>query len=336
MRPVVPGEQLCMASGGWFVSIEEQLGFPPGNAICYSGYRDGQSPDAGVYPSYEQVREDLHLLAPHWRLIRLYDCTRHAELVLDVIRRERLDLKVLLGGWLAGEVDNPQCPWGGRLDASQIRRNRQANCEEMERLARLARQHAETVVAVAAGNEATIDWTDHLVTPERVLEYVTWLRREVRQPVTFCENYVAWTTKLARLADVVDFISVHTYPVWEFRSLEGAMDYTRENWRSVVECYPGRPVVITEAGWTTCSNGRGISPANASPDLQAAYVPQLMAWSREAGVPTFVFEAFDEAWKGSSDPDEPEKHWGLFTHDRRPKPVVKRLFPGASFTPGSA
>jgi len=39
-----------------------------GRAICYSGYREGQGPDAGIFPSYQQVEEDLRLLARHWRL----------------------------------------------------------------------------------------------------------------------------------------------------------------------------------------------------------------------------------------------------------------------------
>ena len=37
----------------------------------------------------------------------------------------------------------------------------------------------------------------------------------------------------------------------------------------------------------------------------------------------FVFEAFDEPWKGSADPLEPEKHWGLFTVERQPKLAVE-------------
>jgi hypothetical protein len=47
----------------------------------------------------------------------------------------------------------------------------------------------------------------------------------------------------------------------------------------------------------------------------------------EGGVLGFVFEAFDEPWKGSPDPMEPEKHWGLFTVERRPKLVMEKLFP---------
>ena len=87
------------------------------------------------------------------------------------------------------------------------------------------------------------------------------------------------------------------------------------------------PVAITEAGWTTRSNGRGIEPTNASPELQARYYALLSQWAREEGVLTYVFEAFDEDWKGSDDPDEPEKHWGLFTIDRRPKPVMMEAYP---------
>ena len=127
-------------------------------------------------------------------------------------------------------------------------------------------------------------------------------------------------------ADVLEPV-VHTYPVWEFRTIDEAIEYTVENWRSVADRYPGKPVVITEAGWTTGSSGRGIRPENASPALQAAYVEALTRWSREQGVLTFVFEAFDEPWKGAADPLEPEKHWGLFTVDRRPKLAVQPLYP---------
>jgi hypothetical protein len=45
-------------------------------------------------------------------------------------------------------------------------------------------------------------------------------------------------------------------------------------------------------------------------------------------ITTFFFEAFDEVWKG--DPDNPagaEKHWGLFTADRKPKEVLQEKYP---------
>ena len=77
----------------------------------------------------------------------------------------------------------------------------------------------------------------------------------------------------------------------------------------------------------TSSNGRGIDPGNTSEDLQATYYADLTAWAEAEGILTFVFEAFDEPWKGSPDPLEPEKHWGLFTVDRRPKKVMQSMYP---------
>ncbi|NIV45509.1 MAG: hypothetical protein GWN46_01080, partial [Gammaproteobacteria bacterium] len=74
-----------------------------GPAIAYSGYRDGQSPKTGVLPSQDQVAEDLRILAKNWRLIRVYAADRHGEDVLEVIRREKIDLEVMLGIWLERE-----------------------------------------------------------------------------------------------------------------------------------------------------------------------------------------------------------------------------------------
>ena len=54
-------------------------------------------------PSQEQVAEDLRILARNWRLIRVYAADRHGEDVLEVIRREKIDLKVMLGIWLGRE-----------------------------------------------------------------------------------------------------------------------------------------------------------------------------------------------------------------------------------------
>jgi exo-beta-1,3-glucanase (GH17 family) len=294
------------------------LHLPTGNAICYSGYREGQSPDTRVYPSVAQIREDLHLLSRHWQLLRLYDCSPHAERVLHVIHEDRLPLRVMLGAYLGAETNNAGCPWGGTYVEEQLAANRHENAAEIGRLIALARQHEDIVFSVAVGNECTVDWTDHLVPVSQMVEYVRRVKAAVTQPVTFCENYVPWQGKLMPLAAELDFISVHTYPVWEYKHIHEALDYTKDNVASVARLYPGKPIVITEAGWCTNSNGRGMHAEHAVQELQAVYYADLMAWTRAEGLLCFVFEAFDEPWKGSPDPLEPEKHWGLFTVDRAP------------------
>ncbi|NNE07900.1 MAG: glycosyl hydrolase [Gemmatimonadetes bacterium] len=298
-----------------------------GNAVCYSGYREGQSPDDGVFPTHEEIREDLLILAKNWKYLRLYDSQTHAERTLDVIHREGLDFKVMLGMATAAEANNPKCPWGAEYDAKTLRANREANDAEVDRAIALANRYPNIVFSVSIGNEAVVEWTDHPVPVKSLLSRLSRLKAAIDQPVTFCENYVPWTDELELLADELDFLSVHTYPVWEYQSLDAALAHTQENYYSVADHYPGKPVVITEAGWTTASNGRGIEPANASEKLQAKYYEKLLAWTTKEKILTFVFEAFDEPWKGSHHPLEPEKHWGLFRVDRTPKLVMRETYP---------
>jgi len=39
----------------------------------------------------------------------------------------------------------------------------------------------------------------------------------------------------------------------------------------------------------------------------------------------FFFEAFDEPWKGGENSNEPEKNWGLFKIDRKPKKINLKI-----------
>jgi exo-beta-1,3-glucanase (GH17 family) len=310
------------------------LRLPSGNAICYSGYRRGQSPDDGRYPALDEIREDLRILRRHWRVLRLYDCSRHAERVLQVIRSDRLDFEVLLGAWLAAEVNNPASPSGVVLSEGELAANAAANDAEIERLVDLAERYDDVVFAVAVGSEATVEWTDHLVPIERMFRHVRRVKPGVVQPLTVCASDPSWLHELHDLAAELDFIALHVHPLRESRSVDEALAYTRESFHRVARRYPGKRVVISEAGWTTHSNGRVIRPENSTEELQARYFRELTDWARTEGILAFVFEAFDEPWKGSPDPLEPEKHWGLFTADRLPKQGVRAMYPELS--PGTA
>ena len=300
----------------------EAFSIDPGQAICYSGFRDGQRPGAGI-PTYEQVKEDLLILQNDWKYLRLFDCDEHAEVVLDVIRNEQLDFRIMLGAYIEAEMNNFNCPWGGGIYSRQeLDRNAYVNQGKIYKLIEFGNRYPDIISWLSVGNEACVDWTDHYVHEDKVLEYVNQVKSEAKQPVTFCENYEPWLSKLSKLAEAVDFISIHTYPVWEYKNIDEALDYTKENYYSVAEKYPDKPVVITEAGWTTHSNGKGIDPANVSEHYQKIYFEKLLKWVTEENILTFYFEAFDEAWKGSPEPMEPEKHWGLYRTDRTPKLVV--------------
>lgn len=297
---------------------------PPGNAICYSGFRQGQQP-GGIYPSYDEVKEDLLILQEDWSYIRLYDCDKHSITVLNAIEQEGLPFKVMLGAYIEAEMNNFGCPWGGGVyTQEQLIANQKSNAAKIEKLIQLANTYSDIVIASSVGNEACVDWTDHFVPVQQVIQYVQRVKSMTKQPVTFCENYVPWLVNLDALAEVVDFISIHTYPVWEYKHIHESIGYTKDNYYSVAHKYPHKPVIITEAGWSTNSNGRGINPEAVNEENQKTYVNDLLEWTTKESILTFVFEAFDEDWKGSPEPLEPEKHWGLFKIDRTPKLVMQK------------
>lgn len=303
----------------------EALNIKKADAICYSGFREGQHP-GGICPSYAEIKSDLILLQNQWKYLRLYDVDLHAETVLEVIRNEGLNFKVMLGVFISAESNNSQCPWNaGIYDESTLKLNANNNFLKIERLVSLCKEYDNIIFSVSVGNEACVDWTDHYVPEEKVLEYVRYAKRYTQKPVTYCDNYVPWLSKLKPLSEEVDFISIHIYPIWEYKHIDEALQYSKQNYYSVAKLYPDIPVIITEAGWATKANGRGIDPDNANERFQEIYYHQIKQWTDDEGILCFLFEAFDESWKGSDDPLDPEKHWGLFNINRKPKAVLKNL-----------
>lgn len=300
-------------------------GQPVARGISYSGYRPGQGPGWGE-PSYEQIREDLKLLARHWNVLRLYGSNQHSELILDVIAKENLPLKIMQGLWLTGEVNNPNSPWSWPMSPEQIEWNKQSNAAEVERAIVLAHKYPTIITAFGVGNEVMVDWTDHMVPLPALISYVKRLKENVPQLITVADNYLAWTHQPDDLVQELDFITVHSYPIWEKKPVDEAMAFTKENLETVAEHYPDIPLCIGEAGWTTGTSGVEIPPDLATEANQKLYFDEFTAWTEKEGLVGFFFSAFDEDWKGGSDPAEPEKHWGLFHKDRSPKEAVLGLF----------
>ena len=295
-------------------------------AVAYSGFREGQHPDRGdgaVNPSAEEILEDLQILVAHdFRLIRMYDSGDNTQMTLELIRQHDLPIKVLLGIWLDAEFSNHEgCPWLNEpIPEEKLAANVLKNAAEIERGIELAKRFDDVVVAVNVGNEALVEWNDHMVPLEQVIAYVRRVKAAIVQPVTVADNYEWWIRDGAPLAAEVDFLGVHTYPAWEEKTIDEALPFTIENLEGVREALPDKPIAILEAGWATVAIEFGERASEAN---QARYYQEMKQWATENKVTIFFFEAFDEPWKG--DPNNPlgaEKHWGLWNVDRTPKQVM--------------
>lgn len=294
-----------------------------GKAICYSGYREGQSPVYDEYPSYEQVKEDLLILEKDFDYIRMYDASLHAKTVCDVITNENIELKVMLGMDLLGEVSNPNCSWGGDYSVEQCAKHIEYNQKQLYDLIDLSNEYPSIVLAVSAGNESVPEWNENLVSPNRVLYFVKQLKKYTNAVVTYCDNYVYWTNILKEVAKEVDVISIHSYPVWVGVPVVEAVNTCIREYKLIDEMYPDKQVIITETGWPTNSNDGEIKKDVATEINQLFFNNEIDHYTELNNIPCFFFEAFDEPWKGSSNPNEPEKHWGYYYVNRLPKAIKK-------------
>lgn len=301
-------------------------------AICYSGFREGQHPDRGdgaVNPSYEETLEDLQILSKdsNFNLIRVYDSGENTQTILRVIKENNLNIKMMLGIWLKAEISNHEgCPWLTEPIPQEILdQNKIDNMKEIASGIRLANEYNDIIVAVAVGNEALVEWNDHMVPVEKIIEYVRKVKEEVEQEVTVADNFKWWALDGEELAAEVDFISIHVYPVWEGQDIETGLSYSIDNIQEVRDSLPEARIVITEAGWATTASEFG---ERASEEKQERYYNEIMNWADEMNYTLFFFEAYDEPWKGDpSNPIGAEKHWGLFKVDRTPKKVMQKLYP---------
>lgn len=291
--------------------------FEFGKAICYSGYRDGQSPTT-VCPTRSQIEEDLMILNDEgYTYLRMYDPNEHARLVLDVIKEKNLPMKCLLGVDSFAEKSNPNSAVGPLMYTDEeIAANVLRNDEEYERLIELVKEYDEQVIAVSIGNENTPEWGTRLVSEERLIKHADRLHEALDKPVTFCEGLNEWKS-LKKLSEHLDFLSVHSYPMHACILLENALEANKANYKEMCDMYPDKEIIFTEVGWTTRESSHMIK-GQGSIENQKNYITQLNAWLNEDKIIAFLFEAFDETWKAET-PDKGECNWGLHYMNRTKK-----------------
>jgi len=287
-----------------------------GNAISYGCYREGQAPGAKG-PSKAEILEDLDIISEHWNLIRVYNADDDSERLLEVIHEYNLPIKVMLGVWLSNEENKPE--------------TKKSNITNVLRCIELANKYPNTIAAVNVGNEVQVFWSWHKMNTENLIRYVRTVRNNTTLPVTIADDYNFWNKPESKtVAKELDFIVTHIYPLWNGKTLENALEWLDKNYREVQHNHPEKQLVLGEIGWATKYNadkkGDGeqgsLIKGEVSIKAQEQFLILLNNWINKNEITTFLFEAFDEPWKGggeNSESFEIEKNWGVFYTDRTPK-----------------
>ena len=257
--------------------------------FSYSPMRANENPLVQVYPTEQEIEEDLQLLSDKAYAIRTYSLDDVFEKIPEMAAK--YNLNVALGGW----IDK-------NLDKNEI---------EIQRLIRTANKN-RNVVRVIVGNEAVLRGD---VTVDQMISYLDRVRREVKKPVSTAEPWHVWV-KYTELADHVDYLAVHMLPYWEGIDMDVAVEYVVQNINALKLLFPNKPIVITEVGWP--SNGRTRRAAVASPSNEAMFLRRFLKRAEEEKYIYYVMEAFDQPWKQETE-GAVGAYWGVYDVNRRPK-----------------
>lgn len=174
--------------------------------------------------------------------------------------------------------------------------------------------------------------------------------------ITSSDDFASWggadesykTKDLEALINAVDYVSMHTYPYhnshynpnfWKIppsdealtdiekvnaamnRSLEFAKNQYNTVKNYVKSINLNKPIHIGETGWASSSDGfYGNEGSKASDEYkQALFYNSMRTWTAKEGISCFFFEAFDEIWKDSKNPNGSENHFGILTVDGKAK-----------------
>ncbi|MBF0324381.1 MAG: glycosyltransferase [Alphaproteobacteria bacterium] len=271
------------------------------NSVSFSPSRADDDPtvvrqmphlDETLLPTRAEIEEDLAMLAGKVGQVRTYSTLEGLDQVPELAAK--YGITALPGAW---------------LDERLARNER-----EIANIIRIVRDNPE-VDRIMIGNE---NLTLHRLTPEQMIRYIRRVRAAIPAHVRI-STAEAWSIWLEHpeVAQEVDFITIHTLPFWERVDISEALAFTQRMVHEVKAAYPDKPLFIGEVGWP--SAGRSFGRAEPSLVNQALFLRQFLNWANSEGLDYNIVEAFDQPWKINLDGTASEKHWGIFTVERKPK-----------------
>lgn len=271
---VVAITALSSLAGWWWCNRPIPVGLTfdePFPSVSFAPFRRGQSPISQTYPPPDQIDEDLKSLVGVAKGVRTYTAREGLEIVPELARK--YGIEVTHSAWLGAKKD--------------------VNEKEVQNLIEAANTYPDTIKRVIVGNEVLLRQD---LKPDELIAYIRQVRAAVKQPVSYADVW-AFYLRYPQVADEVDFITIHILPYWEDEPIgvEGAAEHIVKIYRMIQEKFPGKAILIGEAGWPTRGRNRG--PAAVNMENAAQFVRTLAKVSKENGFDYNVVEAFDQPWK---------------------------------------
>lgn len=275
-------------------------------AIAYSPYRDGQAP-GGAQPTEAQVREDLLMLQPLTRGIRVYGTDGANAYIPDLC--DELGIELHIGAWIDGlPSDEPNAL----------------------ALAEIVNENHPSIKTAIVGNEVLHRAEDNGVTEERLIELIELVKAEVTVdvPIAAADTYPRWMEMRPALAESVDVLIWHTYAWWAGADIGNAYALVASRYQDMMTAYPGKTMILGETGWPSQIDRMSTDMTTTSvgnEENQTRYYLEILGGMQAAQLPVWMFSSIDEQWKAASGEGAVGEFWGIFNSDRTPKMAATEL-----------
>ncbi|MDX2506354.1 MAG: exo-beta-1,3-glucanase [Gammaproteobacteria bacterium] len=286
----------------WLLNQAQNAGsdVPEGKllSLSFAPFRQGQSPLKEIFPSLEEIDEDLRLMADKTHSIRTYSSSEIMQSISNLAGK--YGLQMTQGAWLGFD--------------------KEANDTEIAALIQSANSYPDVVKRVIVGNEILLRGE---MKPEILISYIRQVRKAVKQPVSYADVWSMYM-KYPQLIKEVDFITIHILPYWEDEpiAVDAAPQHIERIYKEVQSkaetIVPGKSILIGEAGWPSYGRQRG----RAVPGVvnEARFIRGLIHTANKNGFDYNIIEAFNQPWKSELE-GVVGGNWGLFSDER------KQVFP---------
>ncbi|MCP4536168.1 MAG: hypothetical protein GY832_03390 [Chloroflexi bacterium] len=260
--------------------------------VAYSPFRDCQNPNTGVFPTEQEIREDLTMIQHMGNAIRTYSATGTQKSIAFLA--QEAGLRVSAGASLGPDLEE--------------------NEKEIANLIELAQM--VDLESVIVGNEVILRRD---LTQEQLIGYIQRVKANVDVPVTTAEIESIFLES-PDLIESVDYLLVNIHAYWDGQAIENAARYVIDRYQAIQEASGGKRVVIGETGWPSSGPVRG--SAVPRPENQYRFLHEFLILAQQKDVEFYYFTVFDELWKteGGVGP-----HWGVMYADRRNKYNLQSL-----------
>ena len=266
------------------------------NSLSFAPFRDGQDPLQGIFPSDQQLEEDIALLSKITHNLRTYSSAEGNMAQIPLLAK-KYGLTMLQGAWLSPvKADN---------DA------------EIEEVIRCANAYPEVVKRIVVGNEVLLRGD---LDVDELIAAIRKVKKAVQQPVTYADVWSMYL-KYPQLIPEVDFVTIHILPYWEDEpvSVEAAPDHVLRIYQQVrqqIESMASdKAILIGESGWPSLGKQRGWSVPSVLNEAQ--YIRAFIALANQYHFDYNLVEAFNQPWKSQLE-GTVGANWGIYDSFRQP------------------